>query len=139
MKKIVLVGEMNPYGSDPRYALFCKPDRSAGGRLQRLILEMSPADYLRDTIRYNLCEGKWSIVKAREEASRIKSHHSEDVIVILGRAVAGAFGLSDCKPFSVNGNFVIIPHPSGRCLTWNEEGAFKRARDLIQSAIQGER
>jgi hypothetical protein len=35
--KILLVGETNPYGGDPRYALYNEPSNSAGGRLQRLI------------------------------------------------------------------------------------------------------
>jgi hypothetical protein len=41
MEKIVLVGESNPYGADPYYALYPAPDGSAGHRLCCLVLGMT--------------------------------------------------------------------------------------------------
>ena len=37
----IIVGEANPYGGDPAYALYPIPENSAGGRLCRLIMALS--------------------------------------------------------------------------------------------------
>jgi hypothetical protein len=44
--RVVLVGESNPYGADPRYALYPLPPQASGGRLAR-ILGLSARQYLR--------------------------------------------------------------------------------------------
>lgn len=54
----ILVGEANPYGGDPRYALYPLPENSAGGRLCRLILKLEVRQYLRSFDRRNLCATK---------------------------------------------------------------------------------
>ena len=45
-RKILLVGEANPYGEDPKYALFPQPRRAAGNRLRLIFgltdLELAP-------------------------------------------------------------------------------------------------
>lgn len=136
---IVLVGEMNPYGSHPRHALFDEPPNSAGGRLRRRILGMRSEDYLA-LARYNLCVGAWDLARARERAREITASHPGDAIVMLGRKVAGAFDRSGMGAFEVEivrtffqaNSFVALPHPSGRCLVWNEPGSIPRARSLLR-------
>lgn len=44
--KPLLVGESNPYRSDPHFALYPAPDGCSGHRLCRLILKMGRRDYL---------------------------------------------------------------------------------------------
>lgn len=138
--KTILVGEDNPYGSDPRYALFCRPTNSAGGRLQRLVLGVSQHDYIRDFARLNLCSKTWKRTEARAVAAEIlRLAKPGTSIVLLGSKVCMAFG-QDYEPFAAklpsDGDltFVILPHPSGRCRAWNEPGAFDRAKAALREA-----
>lgn len=155
--KPLLVGEANPYGKDPRYALFPHPKSSAGYRLARLILAMPSRDaYLERFDRVNLCPQKWSAPVARLNAQSILATEREH-IVLLGRKVSEAFGYGGQAPFVVlrptelrwvtygigtttgayspTGRVIaILPHPSGLCRIWNETGAFERARTVLMEA-----
>jgi len=140
VNRIVLVGEMNPYGSDPRYALFCAPEYSAGGRMQRLVLGLKRHRYL-EIPRYNLCTGRWSMPQAREAAQAILNRHSDghdDIIVALGAKVAGAFGLKYdvCKLFffGAHGRVLVLPHPSGLNRMWNDPELVGRCRKALVDA-----
>lgn len=142
---VTVVGEDNPYGSDPRYALYDEPERSAGARLRRLVFGVRRTTYHRRTRRLNLCDPRWSAPAARARAAELLADRSAGearVFVLLGRKVAAAFGLDAHPPFSVvlapdeDGAFwpcVLLPHPSGRCREWNEPGAHERARALLRS------
>lgn len=137
----LLVGEANPYGTDPRYALYPYPKGASGERLGRLILGMpGPRAYLRAFDRRNLCPQRWSVKEARANAGEILRGPHERV-VLLGSKVAGAFGMP-FEPFKIHlselsaaaKTIVILPHPSGLCRAWNEPGAFERARAVLRSA-----
>jgi hypothetical protein len=54
LSKPLLVGEVNPYGGDPYYALYPAPDGCSGHRLCYLILGMRREDYLESFERINL-------------------------------------------------------------------------------------
>ena len=90
--KLVLVGELNPWGTDPTFALYPLPPHASGGRLRR-ILGLRRSEYIDLTRRYNLCTGRWSISTARVEATRLLGLHTDQVLVLLGRKVARAFGM----------------------------------------------
>ena len=132
--KPLLVGELNPHGADPAFALYPKPDHAAGGRLCYDILGMLGAEYLRTFDRVNLCTGKWDLASARAEALRLMQSRSGSPIILLGARVCRAC-LYDFEPFThhkcINGPLVILPHPSSRCRLWNEVGAIQRARELV--------
>jgi hypothetical protein len=156
---VLLVGEANPYGADPRYALYNEPEHSAGGRLQRKIAGLSQRDYL-SLWRTNLCIDGWGLVKARRRADQLlvgpfgadaPQWRPWDVVVLLGRKVAGAFedvagAVCDGKPridlppwhqrtVLVHGLPIVlaaIPHPSGLNRDWNDRDAFHRARRLLE-------
>lgn len=143
-RRPILVGEANPYGGDPAFALYPEPDRSAGGRLCRLILKLEPRDYLRRYDRRNLCPEKWSMKVARPNAVEISKQAAPEgrVVVLFGSKVAEAFyetsppfSISD-RPFAGFGTFpvVTLPHPSGLCRVWNQPGAFERARAVLAKA-----
>lgn len=136
--KPLLVGEANPYGADPYFALYPRPEKASGYRLCSLVLGMREAAYLDLFDRVNLCPQSWSMGVARAEAVRLRSVPAFQA-VLLGRKVAEAFGLGDVPAFTTwrpgagsRGWCVLLPHPSGLCLEWNKPGAFERARALVQ-------
>lgn len=154
----IFIGELNPYGGHPHYALYDEPSTSAGGRLRRKVLAVHSETYLACT-RYNLCDGKLNMAAARSRAHEILVRHSgserpHDPLVLLGRKVVNAFfggpdgedplpepfTLRSCR-YSVYGgsttereppNVLILPHPSGLCREWHAAGAFERARAMMR-------
>ena len=146
-RRPVFIGELNPYGGDPHYALIDYPAGCAGERMRRLVCGLSSDRHVA-LPRYNLCRGKWSIAAARAEAIRIARFHPDDVVVLLGRKVASAFGVGALDPFMLFDvepprvarfpaplmRTVLLPHPSGLCRLWHVSGAFTRARSLLAEA-----
>lgn len=65
--KPLLVGEQNPYGADPKFALYPYPENSAGGRLCFKVFGLTRHEYLARFDRVNLCSGKWSMSRAWNE------------------------------------------------------------------------
>ncbi len=134
----IFIGEANPYGAHPRYALGDEPATSAGGRLRRKILGVRSATYLACE-RLNLCPTVWNREQARVRAARLLDTRSGEVLILLGRKVADAFGLSDVPAFGtrqlIGGpKCVVLPHPSGRnAAMWSAEG-IRRARTAIRAA-----
>lgn len=140
--KPLLVGEDNPYGADPRYALYMEPENSAGGRLCRVILGLSGREYLRRFDRVNLCSGKWSMVKARAAAFELLRAGNLRPIILLGRKVATAFGFQYDPVFTridrPGRAFFLLPHPSGRCRVWDTDPeAVAKARGLLAQFLPG--
>lgn len=135
----LLVGELNPYGPDQRFALYPSPPGSAGDRLCRLILRLDPGEYLRRFERANLCTGRFSASEARHAAQQIRL--GERWTVLLGRRVADAFRRAHAiplEPMTVDDRpevrLVVLPHPSGRNLYWNDPANFERCRELLRRA-----
>lgn len=138
---VILVGELNPYGADPRYALYPLPEGASGWRLAKL-LGMDTKTYLRAFERTNLCAGVWDRKRAMDSALRISGDKRWRRIVMLGRKVTVAFfgGKDTPDPFTSAGRYIILPHPSGRNLVWNRPGAAEEARALLVSeGIPGKR
>jgi hypothetical protein len=131
--KPLLVGEANPYGGDPYYALYPAPDRCSGHRLCCLILGMRRADYLREFDRKNLCPHKWNLREAKQHAEQLLD--SDRSIVLLGAKVTSAFGMN-FTPFNIfGGRLLVLPHPSGLCRMWSVPDAFERARRLVAEVL----
>ncbi len=135
--KPLLVGELNPYGSDPKYALFPRPERSAGGRLCYKILGFeSSAQYFCGFDRVNLCTGKWSVGAARERAVELKC--TPRPTILLGVKVCNAFGVA-FRPFEVvnagYADYLVLPHPSGLNRIWNQPGAYEKARSAVTAYL----
>jgi len=135
--KPILVGEMNPYGANPEFALYPSPWGCSGDRLCRLVLRMEPDAYLDAFDRVNLCVGRWSSPAARRRAREIfegrNFSNEEGAVVMLGAKVTGAF-LFPFRPFTVTGRYVCLPHPSGLSRAWNAPGAFELARSTLERA-----
>lgn len=128
----LLVGEANPYGGDPSYALYPAPEGSAGGRLCSLIMGLRIRTYRNLFARANLCPHRWSVRVARDRAAEIRFWNGP--IVLLGRKVSDAFGVP-YEPFGIfgEGKFLVLPHPSGRNLFWNRPDAIGMTRRVMAS------
>src|SRR5271154_3443225 len=88
--RVLFVGENNPYGAAPEFALYCYPPGCAGYRLRR-IFGLPQHQYLA-LHRTNLCVGDWSKARAQQRAAELLSPGvSWDVIVLLGRKVTEVF------------------------------------------------
>lgn len=137
------MGEDNPFGEDPRFALYPYPERASGGRLAR-ILGLEPREYLRLFDRANLCRGRWAIREAREGAAQIfwRNAGHDRAIVLLGRKVVAAFSACDLdrillRPFAFvripgGPTYASLPHPSGRNTIWNDPSTRESARSLLR-------
>lgn len=139
----VLVGEMNPYGKRPEFALYDEPAYSAGGRMRRLVCGLHPSTY-RALSRHNLCVGTWDARRARVSADHLRAAYPGRVLVLLGRQVATAFGMQAVEPFTLarpcgllvddDTRMLVLPHPSGRCRAWNDPQALLQARVALHRA-----
>lgn len=133
----LLVGEANPYGADPDFALYPAPQRSAGYRLATQILGLSRSQYLDTFDRVNLCPMEWSMKVARRRADELCQSDYE-VFVLLGAKVTSAFLPGKWEPFRIeehcSGTFVILPHPSGLSRGWDRPDSFTLARLLLAKA-----
>jgi hypothetical protein len=139
--RVLLVGELNPYGSEPEFALYCYPTGCAGYRLRR-IFGLPEHEYL-DLHRTNLCVGDWSKAQAKARVLELLSPDAPwRVIVLLGRKVTEAFekvALDDVPLVAFSSRvccpamtIVSLPHPSGRnAALWNPK-ARDRAREIMR-------
>lgn len=126
----LLVGEVNPFGSNPAFALYPLPERSSGGRLMK-ILGLTYRQYLKRFDRINLCEWEWRMGQARHRAEWLVSTYPDRVIVLLGAKVSRAFGVP-YEPFTTHGAYRVLPHPSGLNRAWNDPSAVEKARNLLK-------
>lgn len=131
MTRLTLVGEANPHSDDPWMALFPLPRGCAGDRLRRL-LGLSRTQYLVRFDRVNLCGRHWSSKTSRRRAQDLRA--SGGHLILLGRRVAGAFGVEADYLAVVRDHpcvFYLLPHPSGLNRWWNDERNCDAARAFL--------
>ena len=139
--RVLLLGEDNPYGSDPEFALYCYPPRCSGYNLRRIF--GLPEDTYLALHRKNLCDEAWSTRHARQRALELLTPHADwKVLVLLGRKVTETFEKvvldgAPFVPFSTRTccpgmTLVSLPHPSGRnAARWTPK-ARDRARQILR-------
>lgn len=143
-KRVWLIGEQNPYSSDPKFALYPLPKGAAGARLMRA-LDLDPHSYLALFERRNLLGSeRWSAPAAREAAARIGGKLQEgDCAVLLGAKVAAAFGypydahLLPYRDERLGVSLLVVPHPSGRSRAWNDPSVAPRVRRQVRMMLAG--
>lgn len=140
--RILLVGELNPYGARPEYALYHEPPNAAGGRLQRLIFGIEARRWYLPMWRTNLCVGAFDREDARTRAMELIGEAPWSTIVLLGRQVQRAFGVTIADGFgelaSVVGPrraLICLPHPSGRNTIWTDLANVDHARAVMRAAV----
>jgi hypothetical protein len=133
---VTFVGEADPRGTGN--PLGRQPGR-AGSRLVA-ILGLDGLSYDRCR-RVNLCGIAWDRGEAAR-AARSARLPAGSVVVLLGRRVAGAFGYNgDFFSAETRGDVVLVglPHPSGRCRTWNDPTSAVRARAAVARAVSSQK
>lgn len=126
---ITLIGESNPYRSDPRYALWPSPVGCSGWRLCHIILGLTEEEYLSRFERVNLCSGTWDSESAMFVAATLTGK-----LILCGARVAKAFNFKyELFARGVRGGAtcIVIPHPSGLCRVWSEFGMIQRTREEV--------
>jgi len=135
--RVLLVGETNPYGSSPAFALFHLPRHASGNRL-REHLGLNDGHY-EQIMKANLCTGKWGMRAARVEAAKLEDLQHLETIVMLGTKVKTAFGLNNLPFFRavqiLEHTYVSLPHPSGLNRLWNDPLARYQARDVLKQHV----
>jgi hypothetical protein len=136
--RVVVVGELNPYGSRPEFALYHLPRKASGNRL-REHLGLTDVTYRR-LDKVNLCDGEWDSCSARARAVTILIEGRHDVVVMLGAKVRRAFGevglafFESSTPDHLRGRVLVtLPHPSGMCRAWNAPDARDKAVRLLKA------
>lgn len=159
--KPLLIGMNNPYGPDPRHALFPVPEKSAGGRLFRMFQEASarrfpngPAPYRQTYIngfdRHNvLGQQDWDKAAARAAGAQLLPTLAGRCAVVLGRDTCTALGLDRKAPWLERRELVLqpttgaklvwwlVPHPSGMCREYNDPTMRQRVGDLMLDLFLG--
>lgn len=151
MARVVLVGEHNPLSSNPEHALYPYPVGCAGWRLWQLS-ELSRHDYMH-LARVNVMPHdvpRWRKKLARELAHDIDQQYPEPdcALVLCGARVAEAFDLEPAtveRPaelYDADGQaalgawrFLVIPHPSGRNLLWNNQWVVQSVRAALRRLL----
>lgn len=130
---VLLVGETNPFGGDPAFALYHEPRYSSGNQL-RLILGLTDDEY-EALGKINLCTGRWSTPQARRTWAHVVL--GARLVVLLGRKVQLA--TKGPEPFEhvTLGPSVLLglPHPSGLNRIWHQAGARNRARAAFEALL----
>lgn len=141
--KILLVGEMNPYGAHPKWALHPEPRNASGDRLRK-ILGLTDDDYLARYDRVNLCSGRWRLADAREAAVhlRLRRELRDHSFVLLGEKVRQAFKLKtpffEVETLLEDREVLCLPHPSGLNRSWDLDETWKpAARKAMQRLERG--
>jgi hypothetical protein len=149
----MLIGEAPGPNTNAKLPLYPLPNNSAAGRLLKYA-GVEPVEYIGRLVRMNLCETEWS--ERRAVAGRVRAtsylldganfHDGKPLrVLLLGARVArtwacyGSFGhVTMLFPGDVELEVTWIPHPSGRCLLYNDRKNQLRAGRAVLWAL-GER
>lgn len=155
----LLVGQAPGPNTRADCPLYPVPSTSAGGRLA-MLMGLDRHAYLSSFDRVNVLydfpgkvkkEDKFPMREARLAARCMTPLFAGRVVVLIGRNVATAFGHADMPwftwrtlglgPHQLPAELAIIPHPSGRCRTYNAAETREEARaffgGLLEKVDQG--
>jgi hypothetical protein len=114
----------NPYGNDPRTALWPDPPGCAGWRLWKMLEQETGAtkrQYIKAFERENLCVGQWNMEEARSKMFQLIVNNGHLNFILVGNDVWRAYSSSPKPlPFTWSHNVAWIPHPSGRNRLYND-------------------
>lgn len=142
----ILIGQAPSQLTDSRGRI---PFSGNSGRFLANLLQIPQAELLDRFDARNLLDvwpGKaddkgdaFPISAAKESAARILPTVNRRTVVLAGRGVATAFGLSDMEFLERRKvgliDFVLLPHPSGINLWWNRLVNKRRAARLLRELL----
>jgi hypothetical protein len=133
-KRAVIVGMCHPSSTDPADALEMATPNAAGDRLWRMLtmaVAASKADVADRFDRVNLSSST-EFCPTKKDVARVRKLVGKRKAIVLGRQTWHSLGLAPEAPwFSREGNYHLLPHPSGRCLLYNDDAARRRAGLLL--------
>lgn len=106
------------------------------------MLCMTREEYMRSFDRVNLFVSpppKWSLPVARDAATILEDKHCNEIVFLLGRKVAAAYGFKNADYWRhytrvVRGQlrvYTVIPHPSGRCREWSKPSSVQKLNKIV--------
>lgn len=138
-RRPVLLAMCNPHSVRPEHALYPYPPGCSGWRLWKLLESRTGAtheDYLRAFDRVNLVPlREWDEEVARRRAPGMLREMEGREVVVLGTRVRAALGV---PPLLVHpqdhagATYRQLPHPSGRCLWYNDPENRRIAAVLLE-------
>ena len=136
MRRPLLLGMCDPSGTEP---LGLDHGRQAAGARLLAISGLSREEFESAFERANLLPGRvWRPLPARRAGQRLLREKPEGrIVVVLGRETWRALGLPAASPGAREGDFVFLPHPSGRNLYYNSRARRLRARRLLREIANG--
>jgi uracil DNA glycosylase superfamily protein len=140
----LLLGEANPHGSNPRYALYPEPVGCSGWRLCHLVMGLRSQTYLDWFIRANVFPSppeRWSRRAARLAAREVLAqqfgnYRNDRIVVVLGRKVAAACGVDvGTRDYQESDGykFLFLPHPSSLNREWMIPHEPSRCREFLSN------
>lgn len=136
---VVFVGEAPSRNGNPDDPLGMGP--GSGARLADL-MGMEQVSFCQRFARFNLNRhhsSMFDVSEAKYNAQAIiwAGMRRGDIAVLLGRKVAAVFGLNLAPWFTWHEkggrNLLVMPHPSGKNLWWNDEDNQQQARRVLST------
>lgn len=147
----VLVGMNNPYGTDPRYALYPLPRRATGHRLYEMLCDAVPEATMRDYVdrfdRRNLLFGAWSDARAGESAPALWRSLAGRRVCVLGAKLRDLLPVSPPNGWPLGlwlteypgaTSYAWLPHPSGLNRAYNDPSVWDAASACLGCMYRGE-
>ncbi len=141
--KPVLLAMNNPLSTDPADALVPWPDRCTGWRIWRMLADVADAtqdQYVAAFDRRNLVAGQeWSPAAGRSAAPAVIKSLRDRTVLVLGAATIEALDLERnapgwYAPGPLGMSYGWLPHPSGRCL-WYNDPANRRLASMVLAGL----
>jgi hypothetical protein len=141
--RVLVVGEVVPEGVSREDAMALGVPGGSGNRLLR-VLGMTEGDFSEYLERVNLCLEKWGLEEAEASVDRLLGEYGSRYryFLLLGikvrRAFAGRTRFLPVGRYCHLGylpeeklTLLSIPHPSGRCRSWNDPSAITEVRKVL--------
>ena len=141
----VILGMNNPYSDSPRHALFPHPPQSAGYRLWKMLNSrtgLTRGQYVRAFDRRNLVTGSWVRENAAHNFAAMRQELHGREVLLLGEEVRRVVGVPRELVLPTAWDGVVyrqLPHPSGRCLWYNDATCRELAALLLEEMYEGGR
>lgn len=138
-QRAIIIGMCNPSSADPDDALELRTPNASGERLWKMLDAVAPTskeEFALAFERVNL-SARRSFRLSTSRVRKIRRLVGKRTAVVLGRDVWRALWPGErAEWFQAKDNWHLIPHPSGRSLSYNDAAKRRRA-GLLLARIAG--